>query len=272
MSSPFDIKKPLFARILSKPGPPDISLLVKDDAKVLALPGRYCVSYVIIGDQETAVVDVGSIADAPSIKKAIDILGLKSPKYIIPTHLHFDHIMGIDYLAKSIGAKVTLGRLAYKAIREGYKTSFPPYHLLWRAVGTYFLQGLPLPPKEDFLYGLDFGFPWARNRFESEVVCVPENGELGGFGLKGWRVLETPGHANEAISLYNEAGILIAGDCIRNFYGGEWNTLVCDKDKYEETKRLLLSLHVEYLLPGHGPIIKGRNVIKNIRKSIFFLP
>ena len=240
----------------------------------MAVPGRYSVTYLIVREDALAIVDVGSISDHARILSAIDWLGRPKSqvRFVIPTHLHFDHAMGIDSLATTLGAHVALGEVALSAVREGRRLPYPKRYLLPKAVPTWIWQGMPVFAIDDLRRGGDFGFPWSRNRFQATTGPeLQHKCELEGF--PGWTVLSTPGHAADAICLYHAAaGFLIAGDTVRNYYGGEWNSLVCKFADYATTRSLLTSLPISTIFPGHGPVIEGDGVIKKVRKVPFYLP
>ena len=132
-------------------------------------------------------------------------------------------------------------------------------------MATWPLQGLPFFPLVDWREGMDFGFPWSRNRFDADLGPPLEPGDALP-GLPGWRVLATPGHADDAVCLHHAAaGLLVAGDTVRNFHGGEWNPLLVDEAAFSETRRELLALPVEVVFPGHGPVLEGRGVLERLR-------
>jgi glyoxylase-like metal-dependent hydrolase (beta-lactamase superfamily II) len=248
--------RPLLARVLAPPGPPAARLFVHGEDAVLAWPGRYSVSYAIVHGGDVAIADCGSIDDAEPLLAALSTLGLPpgSIRLVIPTHLHFDHMMGVDALAARVGAAVGLGPVAHDHVTAGRPLRFPPGLLGLRAVPTWPMQGLPVFTRADWRGGMDFGFPWSHNRFRSPVRRL-EPPSLSGF--PGWTLLQTPGHADDGICLHHAAsGWLVAGDNLRNFLGGEWNPLTCDRAAYDRTRARLADLPVSLILPGHGPIFE----------------
>jgi glyoxylase-like metal-dependent hydrolase (beta-lactamase superfamily II) len=134
------------------------------------------------------------------------------------------------------------------------------------------MQGMPFLPLRDWREGLDFGVPWGKNRFRARLGPVLlEDAPLEGF--PGWRVLETPGHADDAIALHHaEAGFLIAGDTVRNFLGGEWNPLRCDQAAFASTRSRLLSLEVRAAFPAHGPALEGEGVLGSLNDLPWWCP
>lgn len=246
---------PLLACLLSPPGPARDHLVTDGDDGVYAMAGRYCVTYLILAPGRVAAVDCGSADDLPLIRRALAWLG-RDPdqvRFVMPTHLHFDHIMGVDRLAHDLGVPVALGPTAIDHVRTGRPLRFPGRLAALRALPTWPMQGMPLFTSADWRGGLGFGFPWSRNRFRAQLLPLPEDGaSLPGFD--GWTLLETPGHSDDSLCLYHSrAGWLISGDTLRNFLGGEWNPLQCDPAAYQRTRANLSALHVRQVLPGHGP-------------------
>ncbi|NMC70598.1 MAG: MBL fold metallo-hydrolase [Myxococcales bacterium] len=268
------VRKPLLARWLAPAGPAEGRRVTRAGADVLAVPGRYCVTYILVAPGGLGIVDAGSQADVPLILEAIEWLG-RSPgdvRWVMPSHLHFDHVMGLDALARRLGAPIALGTVAHATVTGGRAPRFPAWPYLWRAVPTWPMQGMPFPPREDWREGLDFGFPWGRNRFRAPLLPpIAHGAPLPGF--PGWRLWDGPGHADDAILLHHEeAGFLVCGDTVRNFFGGEWNPLLCDRVDERLTRALIRSLHVTAIFPGHGPIVEGSGVVERLRRLPPWMP
>lgn len=92
------------------------------------------------------------------------------------------------------------------------------------------------------------------------TMAVREGDEID--GLHGWKVIETPGHAQSHISLYCEkSGVVIAGDHLikkissnaileRPF--SDDNSRLKTLLQYRESLKKLLQYNIETVLPGHG--------------------
>lgn len=266
--------RPWLARLTARPGPPTATLRARAGAAVMAVPGRYSVTYLLIGADRIIVVDVGSVTDHERILRAIAWLGRLAAevRFIVPTHLHMDHVIGIDALAGRLGVPVVLGPVGYEAATAGRKLRFPRGLHVLRALPTYVMQGAPSGALADWRVGLEFGFPWSKNRFRAPLVpsLDPDDTVL---GLPGWTILQTPGHADDAICLYHRAArFLVAGDTVRNFSGGEWNPLCADRLAYQRTQRRLRQLAVETIFPGHGPVIEGAAAVERLRTLPRYAP
>jgi glyoxylase-like metal-dependent hydrolase (beta-lactamase superfamily II) len=241
---------------------------------VLAVPGRYSVSYLLLGPNAVVVVDVGSHADHAGILGGLDSLGRSagSVRLVVPSHLHFDHAMGIDALARKLGAAVGLGEVAHRHATAGRPLRFPRGLSYYHALGGWPMQGLPALALADVRHGLDFGFPWARHRFRARVSPPLAHGAPLP-GVPGWTVLSLPGHSDDSIGLHHaEAGFLVAGDTVRNFLGGEWNPIVLDDAGLRATRALIASLPISTIFPAHGPILEGPRVVDRLRTLPAYLP
>ena len=267
-------KGPLLARLLAPAGPPRFRHLNRAGADIVAVPGRYCVTHLLLGPHAVGVVDVGSQADIPVVLEALRGLG-RSPSevcWVAPSHLHFDHVMGIDAFARRLGVPILLGRVAHEASTGRRRLRFPSRLQLLRAVATWPMQGMPFPPLADWRGGFGFGFPGAPNRFRAELLPPLEHGaSLPGF--PGWVLLDGPGHADDAVLFHHPgSGCLVTGDTVRNFYGGEWNPLLCDRADYSRTQALIRSLPVATVFPAHGPVVDGPDPVAGLRTTPVWIP
>jgi glyoxylase-like metal-dependent hydrolase (beta-lactamase superfamily II) len=245
---------PLLARLFAPSGPPRLRCVRAGDICVVAVPGRYSVSYAIVGSEQLVIVDVGSACDVPGLDRVARWLE-KPVGLILLTHLHFDHIMGADFAARHFDAPIAMSAIAAHHVEHGESLRSIQRWGMPHFWTTWLWQGAPPLAGRDLRHGLDFGFPWSRNRFRSRVGPTLDDGSPVPFA-EGWRALLTPGHSDDALCLYSEAArILIAGDTVRNFLGGEWNPLYTSRRDYEATIARLAAIPVRLVLPGHGPAI-----------------
>ena len=173
--------------------------------------------YLLCSDQNNcAVIDPG--AEPQRIAEKIESEGL-SPKMILLTHAHFDHIGGASWLKDRYGVPVWL----HKADWE-----------------------LALDPNKNLSSMLG----------SRQFVLQPDRALVGGEQVPLDElmigVIETPGHTPGGVSLLVN-GVLFSGDTLfdggygrTDFWGGDWNALAASLKK-------LLELPGEYrVLPGHG--------------------
>lgn len=184
----------------------------------------------MIGGENSILIDTGLDLCLQGVLDNIKKDGLDPEKIelIITTHSHPDHFDGI----KSFMKKKTQMALHPEEDRFLKETG----------MGFYNMFGLQLP--------------------EYRVDIPLQEGE---FKVKNttFEIYHTPGHSPGSISIYwPEKKALIVGDVIfqagvgrTDFPGGDGNLL-------KQSIERLSKLDVEYLLPGHGEIVQGKDNIK----------
>jgi hydroxyacylglutathione hydrolase len=159
-----------------------------------------------------------------------DGVNIDKVKLIICTHGHPDHLEAADQFDSSV--LKAIGKNEYKYLEKEGK--------------ELFLMTGSQPPRKTF--GLFL-----------------KEGSLN-LGDKQFSIIETPGHSPGSLCLYwPEKALLISGDTV--FYMGVGRTDLPggDMDMLGQSLRRLSSLDVEYLVPGHGDMIRGRESIsKNV--------
>lgn len=187
---------------------------------------------------EAIIIDPGF--EAGKIIKTIQELNL-TPKKIILTHGHFDHVSGIDELNKAYpDAEINIHKADFDWYKNGKKTA-----------NEYFNTG------------------FTDTRMPEDVNFVNEGHyiEIDEISLK---VYSTPGHSGGSISLVDEENLVVfSGDTL--FRGGIGRTDLAGgsyDDIMNSIKNKLLKLDPEYkVYPGHG----GSTSIKFEKKHNMFL-
>ncbi len=146
-------------------------------------------------------------------------------KHLVNTHLHFDHIFGVNFLASQLGVKLLAHRDDMVLLEN-------------------LSQQLQL-----------FGFN-TNVDYRPEIGGFLAEGDVISFGEQQWKVLHVPGHSPGSIVLYNEKEKLaLAGDVL--FHGSIGRTDLLGGN-FEQlaggirTKLFTLPDDTE-IYPGHGP-------------------
>ena len=130
------------------------------------------------------IIEPGPTAIIPSIQEAMKQLGMNSPAYIIPTHIHLEHGGAIGSLARLFpGSKVVLHPV-------GVKHSIEPSRLI---------RSTKMAFGDDFEahYGPILPVP------ESQVVSA-EDGEIVSIGNRELQIIHAPGHAPHHIAILTD--------------------------------------------------------------------
>jgi glyoxylase-like metal-dependent hydrolase (beta-lactamase superfamily II) len=146
--------------------------------------GVVCLCYLVVGEQ-AALIETGSTSQVDEILKGMDKLGYgpHSLSYIIPTHIHVDHGGGAGYLAaKASRAKVV-------AHPKGAPHLIDPSKLM---AGS------------GRVFGSDFEVYFGSIQPVAEAqALVVEDGETLSLGGRDLRILYTPGHCADHLSIYD---------------------------------------------------------------------
>jgi hydroxyacylglutathione hydrolase len=186
----------------------------------------------LIGGDLPVIVDPGHQHLVKNLIKLMEKDGnrFEDVRVIIATHGHPDHLEAIQTFARA-GVQVAIHEEEWKFLQE---------------IGGQFYRamGMEMP--------------------ELKISFFLKEGELK-LGSKTFQVIHTPGHSPGSISLYwPEKKALFTGDVVfpmgvgrTDFPGGDGGLL---RDSIER----LSQLDAEYLLSGHGEVIKGRqNILRN---------
>jgi hydroxyacylglutathione hydrolase len=154
---------------------------------------------------------------------AQDGLNIEKVRCVVCTHGHPDHIEAVDRFEGVVRA---IGATEYMYLQQEGKD-------LFTATGCQ-------PPRKPF------------------DILLKEG--LLNLGDKEFLVIPTPGHSPGSICLYWEKEkVLFSGDTL--FYMGVGRTDLYggNLEMLEKSLQTLARLEIEYLIPGHGQMLKGRS-------------
>jgi glyoxylase-like metal-dependent hydrolase (beta-lactamase superfamily II) len=190
------------------------------------------------------------------------LIGGEMPVLIDPGHQH---------LVKNLITQMEKDKNKLEDIRLIIATHVHPDH--FEASQTFARAGVLMAlhqEEEKFMQevGSDFYHAFGMEMPVIKVDFFLQEGELK-LGAKTLQVLHTPGHSPGSISLYwPEKKALFTGDAVfsmgvgrTDFPGGDGNLL-------RESIERLARLDAEWLLSGHGEVIKGK---KNIQRNFGYI-
>jgi hydroxyacylglutathione hydrolase len=187
-----------------------------------------CNTYVIHGDM-TVLIDPGHSRHLGKLLYQMEGDGISPEEVdlIILTHSHPDHFEGLEaFLDKPV--KIAMSREEERYLLDSGKILFE-------------MMKQPLPK-----FRIDFYL---------------REGDLH-LGEKIFNIYQTPGHSPGSISIHwPERKVLFTGDLI--FYGGIGRTdfLEGNSKLLKESIERMSHLDTEILLPGHGEMVMGKEMV-----------
>lgn len=155
-------------------------------------------------------------------------------KHLLNTHLHFDHVLGNNFIYEQFGLKTNANK-----------------------GDEFLLEAMPAQMRM-------FGFKDAENA--PSIGTYINDGDIVEFGNQKLLVLQVPGHSPGSVAFYNaEAGCVFVGDVLfqssigrTDLAGGDFNTLI------HSIKSKLLTLPLDTVVySGHGPSTTIKQEMQN---------
>lgn len=217
----------------------------------------YCIEN---GEGNWVLLDAGVKPALSLVKGAAEQLG-RPPVAIVLTHGHLDHVGGAGDLAREWKIPVFAAPLE-KPYLTG-ESFYPPADPT--VGGALAMMSRALPPQKFDI---------------SDVLeLFPENGQLD--FLKGWRIIETPGHSPGHVSLWHEDDrVLLAGDafCTADFdsfvglatlkptqFARGGSPFVPDWQEMKHSVGILADLEPVTVGAGHGLPLSGGDTPQQLR-------
>ena len=188
------------------------------------MPGGISSNCYVLCDEasgEGALCDVGEYNAL--VENEIKAAGIKTLKYILCTHGHFDHVYGIrDTKERFPEAKTVIGLLDAELLHDSYKNLADA-----------------------------FGIVYDKN---TEADITVTRGDVLTLGETKLRVIETPGHSQGGVCyVCDSEKFLLSGDTIFKLTIGRTDKWGSDFDTLIESIKKLMTLPDDYkIYTGHN--------------------
>ncbi|WP_019926218.1 MBL fold metallo-hydrolase [Nocardia sp. BMG111209] len=225
---------------------------------------RWCFNcYLLAGDDGAIVViDPGMPTSAEDVEPVLAIMPGRV-RVVTATHGHCDHVGGAAALARRHNADIYLPTVTLSYL-DGVEPRTPSPAKLARTWRLLFGQPFDRRAATGFVRAaVTAGFGGTRRMLwpgPQPVGSLEDGRPLP--GASAWTVLQSPGHTDDSIALWN-AGTrtLLSGDAVLTINGRpRFAPDTVDVEAAAETASRLRQLPVEHLLPGHGVPIHAPSV------------
>jgi glyoxylase-like metal-dependent hydrolase (beta-lactamase superfamily II) len=177
---------------------------------------------------------------------------------IIVSHAHSDHFSGLSEISSRLGLKIVLTKDIASKIKDefSFNKSFQAddyednlrikkniLRRIWQIIRNL---------GEGFIYKRIFGLSYLNK----PDMIVEDNSEII-INEEKWRILPSPGHSPDHISLYNEEkGVIFSGDNVLNMRSTWLGPPESNIEDYLGTIRQIQNLpNLKLILPSHGDVI-----------------
>jgi hydroxyacylglutathione hydrolase len=218
------------------------------------IPGIYRIdgvrganAYLVVGEDETFVIDTGMPGNARKIEAYIEGLGknLSDIKFIILTHADIDHVGSAAELKRMTGARLAIHADDAAILRgkESFKTIRGPLGFIFK-LAMRLIRYRPAEP---------------------DIVLSADSDEI-----KGFRIIHVPGHTKGSICVYKPGKVIFVGDALRSDSSGNpkppSRMASLDDVKARASLVTISALDFDTLLPGHGaPVVSNASQkVKNM--------
>jgi len=173
-------------------------------------------NYLLTDDNEAVLIDCSEVK-----AEILEELKDKSLKYILLTHGHFDHVLGVNGMREQTGAKVLV-----------HKNDIPRMEESAHIMQTFGVSGVETPQADEFL----------------------NDGDILKFGNTKLKVIHTPGHTEGCVCFLVDEKLFSGDTLFRDSVGR------CDlpggnfSEMTNSIKNILFKLNDNTVVyPGHGP-------------------
>jgi len=182
---------------------------------------------------------------------------------VLPSHAHPDHFSGLAALRDELGLRILLTRPMLETIgsremyRASYRTGRGDRNALVRIMGESIVD-----PAASWFYEKLYG-----TRFVNDPDEIIDSSGVMNIGGRDWRLVATPGHSPDHLSLYDErSGILLGGDNVLRSVTTWLGPPKSDLKVYIQTLEMIRALpNLRLILGAHGsPVENPRERIAEI--------
>ncbi len=234
--------------------------------EILNVGNRIMNTYVYPITTGYVMIDTGYEHSLAGVEKKLrkNGISLSEIKYVFLTHAHDDHAGFLnELLHKNTDLRVIMSNQAMPTLKRG-QNSFDggcSTFLAW-----LFCKFMGVVGKAEHR------FPCIEERFDNRFIEISDINKAEIEELLQGKILFTPGHTKDSISLRKD-NMIFCGDAAMNGFPSLKRLIIWieNKEEFEQSWKILFDEDVELIYPAHGKCFnkndlkKYKDDIKNIR-------
>lgn len=206
------------------------------------------------------MVEAGSEKHFPQFLRELESKNIKPKqiRYLFITHHHEDHAGFTASLRKISGCRIIAHKEAARFMKKGKNANTGGGVINGRTI----FVGLYL-----YLKGVRLNFTPVKFGEEDYIVDGDDNEVLRNLGVSG-KILHTPGHSPDSISLLLDNGLCFCGDAAMGKINGLGNRYCCiyisDVNEYYRSWEKMIQEGATTIYPAHGSIFPSEKLEQNL--------
>lgn len=223
-------------------------------------------TYVYESSVGYIMIDTGYEHSLKDVEKNLNKKNIKLSdiKYVFLTHAHDDHAGFLnEMLGKTTDLKVIMSDKAIPTLKRGQNSFYGGCSTL---LAWIFCKLMGLVGKAEH------EFPVIEDKYDNRFIEIKEENKKELEEILGGKILFTPGHTSDSISLKIDDKIF-CGDAAMNGFPSVKRLIIWIEDKvqFEKSWEVMLSEGVDWIYPAHGnpfrkdDLAKYKNQISNIQ-------
>ncbi len=229
---------------------------------MINIGSRVMNTYLYQIDEGYVMVDTGYQRSLNSCIKRLSNhnISIKDIKYIFLTHAHDDHAGFInDIIKRNKDVKIIMSHKGIDVLRKGQNSFAGGCSGKLSYVFCIFMK---------MLGNGQHKFPAIEKEYEENLLFISDENKLIIEKMLNSRIIETPGHTDDSISLLSKDGYLFCGDAAMNGFPSKSNITIWieNKDQYIKSWEKMIKLNPNQIYPAHGRPFEIEKLKKNISK------
>lgn len=244
--------------------------------KIIKLKLSVTNCYLIKNDSKYVLIDTGYECDFDMFKKKLseENVSISQISHVILTHHHDDHVGFINKIVdENKNIHVVMSPLCRDLIAKGendmthgggYVNGMIKFLIRFKRIKVMLSSGKHVDKSSN----LKFQPYYARK----EDIIVEDGTKLKDIGINlNGRIIATPGHTVDSMSIIFDDGSCIVGDAAANmlqFAGTRYCVIfICNLDEYYKSWEKIISSGAVKIYPGHGKPFSADKLKQNIWKN-----